>query len=575
MPVWASPSRSRVRGPLNPHERLAPDRCHAPVNASVSATPMASGASCRMTGGQARGPGKARRRCWVLSLLALALACAAPRVNAAAEGADPVYQHVVQKARALAAEPYQESDPGAVPEVLRDLDYQSYRDIRFSKERALWQEQGLFSVELFHPGFLYNDPVTLHEVVDGEVRTIRYDPTLFDHGDNRGLDTVARTKLSYAGFRVHFPIERADYRDEVITFLGASYFRMVGAGQEYGLSARGLAIDTASGGGEEFPRFTEFWLRRPGPEQTSMTFFALLQSPSVAGAYRFVLTPGADTVLDVEARLFARRDIDKLGVAPLTSMFLYGENRTRAFDDYRPEVHDSDGLLVHHGDGGWTWRPLSNGRQLRVSTLLDDKPRGFGLAQRDRDFEHYLDAEAGYHQRPGYWVTPRGGDWGRGGVQLIEIPTDTEAHDNIVAFWTPEATFQAGQERVFKYRLRTFGDAPGTPQLATVVRTRSGTNAISSSAESPPGRQRQFMVDFAGATLAALHDSQPVRARLSLRNGELHEVNALRLPAGQGWRAAFTLTPDGDRPVDIRLHLDLRGRPLSETWSYVWYPETD
>lgn len=507
-------------------------------------------------------------------LLALILAAAMPGASIAADGADdkPLFERITGKARELAKQPFAKPDDKAIPAVLADLSYQQYRDIRFKKDHALWKGDSLFNVELFHLGFLYQKPVVVHEVVDGKVEAVPYDPAKFDYGKNQNLEGKLGSRLGYAGFRIHFPINRKDYHDEVIAFLGASYFRMLGAGQSYGLSARGLAVDTAVPRGEEFPRFTEFWLVRPGPEAASMTFFALLQSKSVVGAYRFVLTPGTDTTLDVEARLFARRDIQKLGVAPLTSMFLYGENSVRFHDDYRPEVHDSDGLLMHTSGDEWIWRPLTNGNSLQVSRLSDAGPKGFGLAQRDRDFANYLDTEAQYQNRPGHWVVPRGGDWGKGAVELIEIPSREETNDNIVAFWVPEKPLKVGQERVFKYRLRTFGEQLDVRRAATVERTRIGWGAIPGSENKPPQSVRQFIVDFTDGDLAALDGSQPVKAELTASSGEINDVTTAKLPGDRGWRVAFKLKPREEKPVDMRLFLTLRDRRLSETWNYIWRP---
>lgn len=507
-------------------------------------------------------------------VLALLVAAAGPATSFASEqaGGEDLFEHVTNKARTVAGESF--SPPGGdLPEALAGLSYQQYRDIRFRKDHALWKDESLFSIELFHLGFLYHEPVTVHEVVDGDAAPVEYDPAMFDLGKNADLQDQLGPDLGYAGFRVHYPINRDGYRDEVIAFLGASYFRMVGSGQSYGLSARGLAVDTALPTGEEFPRFTELWLVRPGPDATSMTFYALLDSESVSGAYRFELTPGADTVLDVEARLFARRDIDKLGVAPLTSMFMFGENTVQHYDDFRPEVHDSDGLLVHTGDDEWIWRPLTHGRTLQVSTLLDRGPHGFGLVQRDRDFENYLDTESHYHSRPSHWISPQGGDWGEGAVELVEIPSREETNDNIVAYWVPERRLEAGQERRFRYRLRTFGSKLDVQQLATVERTRIGWSAIPGSDEKPPRSSRQFIVDFSGGELANLDASQPVQAELTAANGDIEDVITMRLPADHKWRVAFKLNPEQEKPVDMRLFLKLRGRRLSETWNYVWRPE--
>jgi glucans biosynthesis protein len=270
--------------------------------------------------------------------------------------------------------------------------------------------------------------------------------------------------------------------------------------------------------------------------------------------------------------LFARRDVRKLGVAPLTSMFMHGENSTRFFDDYRPEVHDSDGLLMHTGGGEWIWRPLTNGRELRVSTLLGRNPKGFGLLQRDREFDHYLDAESHYERRPSHWIKPLGGDWGKGAVELIEIPSGEETNDNIVAFWKPDQPFKAGEDRGFEYRLLAFGGNRNT-EHAVVTRTRIGWGAIPGQEKKPPRSFRQFIVDFTGGELQDLDGSQPVEPQLSTTSGDLSDITIQRLPGGHGWRVAFKLMPEEEKPADMRLFLNLRDRRLSETWTYVWHPE--
>ncbi|MFW6346113.1 MAG: glucan biosynthesis protein, partial [Halomonas sp.] len=350
-----------------------------------------------------------RRHPRLTARLAIALLLVMPLPVAAAT--DPgqleaLFATVADKAKALADRPH---DPGteALPEALRDLDYDTYRQIRFRPEAALWRDEGLFSVQLFHTGFLFESPVQLHTVEDGAVTPLDFDAARFRYDDAAAaLPAQDLSGAGHAGFRLHFPLNRAEYHDEFAVFLGASYFRLVGRGQGYGLSARGLAIDTALPRGEEFPAFREFWLVRPAPEATRMTVLALLDSPSLAGAYRFDIAPGRNIEVEVTARLFARRDVEQLGVAPLTSMFAHGDTTPRAVDDHRPAVHDSDGLLVHTGSGEWIWRPLSNPRSLRVSSLLDRDPAGFGLAQRTRDFDRYLDLEARYERRPSQWVEP-------------------------------------------------------------------------------------------------------------------------------------------------------------------------
>lgn len=504
-------------------------------------------------------------RRWIAGLL-LGAACLA----AGAEER-PLFEQIVERARTLAGSPYQGDAQSELPPGLEDLDYQGYRAIRFQKERALWPSDAGFQVELFHPGFLYRHPVIIHEVVEGQVRRVDFDSRMFDYGRHGALDLPE--DLGFAGFRFHYPVHDPKYKDEIAAFLGASYFRMVGRGQHYGLSARGLAVNTALPSGEEFPRFTEFWLVRPDRQSNRVEFFALLDSESVTGAYAFELVSSLDTVLNVQARLFARSDVEKLGVAPLTSMFAWGENTADGFDDYRPEVHDSDGLVHHTGSGEWIWRVLTNPPSLQVSTLLDTGLKGFGLAQRDRAFSSYQDPESRYERRPGIWVSPGPGDWGKGAVHLVEIPTSDETNDNIVAFWVDDRPLKAGQSRRFDYQLRTFESLPNPDGLARVKGTRNGWGWVPGSPEKPARSVRQFVVDFHGGELTRQSGDQPVRADLSVERGEARTLTVAKIPDTGLWRVAFKLHPgDLDQKVNMRLFLELRGRRISETWNYLWDP---
>lgn len=511
----------------------------------------------------------------LIRFLALSLGAAlAMEANATPETEEALFDTITARAERLAESPYR-ALANEQPAALAELDYDAYRQIRFRPERSLWHDsEGLFEVQLFHPGFLYDHPVALNLVApDGEVHHLSFDASRFRYEDDAAhLAELEFDDLGYAGFRLHYPLNSGNYRDEFMVFLGASYFRMVGRKQGYGLSSRGLAIDTASPQGEEFPAFREFWLVEPGPEATRMTVYALLDSPSITGAYRFDIAPGSQTVVDTEARLFAREDIAKLGVAPLTSMFMHGDIAAYPSDDYRLRVHDSSGLALQTGSGERIWRPLSNPETLHLSSFQDSAPQGFGLVQRPRHFDAYLDAEARYEARPSEWVTPLG-DWGKGHVELVEIPSDSETNDNITAYWVPERPLEAGQSRTFRYRLRTLGVTPPHQQLAHVIRTRQGWGAIPGQSDPPPASRRHFIVDFQGPTLQGLDDDQPVAVRLTTSSGDILEPRVQRLPDGETWRAAFRLAPEGDAPADMRLALTLHGEPLTETWSYVWYPD--
>ncbi|MAR90087.1 MAG: glucan biosynthesis protein D [Pseudomonadales bacterium] len=479
------------------------------------------------------------------------------------------FERLTQLAREHARKPH-EAYQHPLPESLQSLSYDQYRAIRFDPQHALWREKALFEVQFFHPGFIYKEGVDIHTLdVGGRPSPYPYQQSHFILGKPvEGLKVDPNATPGYAGFRVHYPLNTSDYKDEVAVFQGASYFRLVGPGQVYGLSARGLAVDTAETGGEEFPRFSAFWLQPPAAQASTLVFFALLESPSVTGAYRFELQPGLNTELMVTARLFARQDINKLGLAPLTSMYLFGENSTGYYDDFRPEVHDSDGLLIHNSQGEWIWRPLNNPASLRVVSFQDDNPRGFGLLQRDRRFEHYLDAEADYHRRPGFWVEPLG-DWGRGRVELVEIPTDSETNDNIVAYWVPREPVKAGAELDFRYRVTTVDRVMEGTNLAWVQRTRNGWAHVPGT-EPPPITQRHFVVDFAGDAIKRFAASQAIKPELKVSGGTVSDLYAVKIVEENLWRVSFKVALEPEQPADMRLFLSLRGKRISEVWNYVW-----
>ncbi|MWJ27084.1 glucan biosynthesis protein D [Halomonas sp. ZH2S] len=480
------------------------------------------------------------------------------------------FSQLTERAQRLAEVSYQASS-AKLPAALQKLDYDSYRQIRFDPAQAIWKDESLFSVQLFHSGFLFQTPVKLFLIEEGQITPLEFSSDFYRYDDDAaGLLEEDLSGAGHAGFRLHFPLNNADYADEFMVFLGASYFRLVGRNQAYGLSGRGLAIDTASPGGEEFPEFREFWLVKPQAEDTHMTVLALLDGPSLSGAYRFDIQPGHQSRVDVEARLFARRDIDKLGVAPLTSMFTHGDTSVAPPDDFRPRVHDSEGFLTQTGHGEWIWHPLHNPRRPRISAFQDASPGGFGLVQRKRRFSHYLDKEAHYHRRPSQWIEPLE-SWGEGHVELVELPTPDETHDNIVAYWVPAEAMQAGNSRHYRYMTHTFDADLARHALAKVVRTRQGSAGIPGSQEANPVTQRRFIIDFQGDQLSGLSAGQPVQARLEAGQSQISDLQVHRLPNGD-WRASFRVDSSHE-PADIRLWLALHGRPLSETWHFTWYPE--
>jgi glucans biosynthesis protein len=359
------------------------------------------------------------------------------------------YGDVVKKAELLSQKPFQQ--PPGLPEALSKLDYNQWRDIRFKPDEALWRREKLpFQVQLFFPGWLFNRLVKINVVHSGRVEPVHYSPDLFHYGMNKFTYTELKG-LGFSGFRLHYRINTPNYYDEFCVFLGASYFRAIGRHENYGLSARGLAIDTALPSGEEFPYFKEFWLERPESKATAITLFALLDSPSLTGAYRFTIGPGKATVMHVAATLFLRKQVQRLGIAPLTGMFFYGSNTNiRPVDNFRPRVHDCDGLQIATGAGEWIWRPLINPNRLLVTSFAMTDPRGFGLFQRDTNFNDYQDLEADYQDRPSAWIIP-GKGWGAGKVELVEIPTPSEKNDNIVCYWAPSISPEPGKPVSYTY----------------------------------------------------------------------------------------------------------------------------
>jgi len=490
-----------------------------------------------------------------------------PRIHAPQPQPAPRFgfDSVQRIAQQRANEPYRDHS-GRLPDSLSRISYDDYRTIQFRGDQALWRHQALFEVQFFHRGFAYDKRVNVTEVGDdGVLRSVNYNPSQFEFG--RGPPKDLPADLGFAGLRVHFPLQTPDYKDELIAFLGASYFRLLGRDQNYGASARGLAINVATTGGEEFPYFTDFWLVRPAPEQRTLTIYAVLDSPSLTGAYRFEIRPGMTSAVEVTATLFARRSVEKLGLAPLTSMFLYGEDRPRPFDDYRPEVHDSDGLLMQTGPGEWLWRPLFNPHALRVSSFSDEHPRGFGLSQRDRDFADYQDEDAHYQRRPSYWIAPLG-DWGKGTVELVEIPTGEDIHDNIVSYWIPALHLEPQKPLTFSYLMSAYSTSPRLSPGGRVIATRTAVARGRGSGDSA----RRILIDFAGGDLDSLAGSQPVKPEISSHNGDIDSVSIQRLVENGVWRVSFRLLPRNSQAMDLRCYLTLYGEALTETWTYLWTP---
>lgn len=476
------------------------------------------------------------------------------------------HDHVKRLAAERAAKPFV-APKDDVPQFFRDMNYDDYRRIRFEPEEGLWVKEGLpFQVQFFHPGYLYRRSVKLHEFTDSHAQHVPFNAKAFDYQDLK-LPMFSRWGLGYAGFRILHPLNEPQKWDEVVSFLGASYFRALGRGQLYGISARGISINAGGPGQEEFPAFTEFWLGKPASaDAAEITLHALLEGPSVTGAYTFVVKPGGSTYVDVRATLYFRREQPQLGLAPMSSMFWFGENSSHRHGDFRPEVHDSDGLLVAPDPHTRLWRPLKNPSSILRSDIDVPQFAGFGLLQRDRDFRNYEDLEARYERRPSLWVEPVG-EWPRGRIRLVEIPTRDEYMDNIVAYWMPEQPFPTGRPVELAWRLRwTFSPTFGGP-AGWVRATRQSVDY------GRPGRTK-YVIDFDHTSLAAVPRDANVKSEVQLSGPATVEHQQIFYNDFDGSRRLVLVlagTP-GSPPVDVRARLLLEGRPVTETWLMRWMP---
>jgi periplasmic glucans biosynthesis protein len=478
--------------------------------------------------------------------------------------ADFSFASLVARAKKNASQPYKAPQQRAA-QIIKGIDFDAAQKIKFRADHALWANgPSPDPVAFFHLSRYSGDPVVLHAVEGGKAREILYGPDYFDYGAS-GLDPKALAGLGFAGFRV---MDASDKATDWLAFQGASYFRSSGQDAQYGASARGIAINTAAATAEEFPRFSEFWLDAHGPV---VSIYALLDGPSITGAYKFDAMKGdTGVVMNVHCDLFFRADISRLGVAPLTSMYWYGENERRKAADWRPEIHDNDGLAIWNGKGERIWRPLIDPPSLQTNSFMDTNPKGFGLMQRDRDFDDYQDDGAFYNKRPGIWVEPKG-NWGAGAVQLVEIPTDDETHDNIVVYWRPDKEVKSGDTLSFDYRLYWQDAEPNYPKsLAKVVATRIGRGGIPG--QPPPPNKRKFVIDWQGGPLDQLQQRYDVTPVINVSNGKADGAYVIKVVGTNRWRSLFDITLDGKAPIDLRCYLKLGDKTLTETWIYQYFP---
>ncbi len=506
------------------------------------------------------------RRLILAAPAALVLTAFAP---AAAAQTPFTFAALIEDARARAAAPYAPT-PVPAPAVLDRIDYDAHWRIRYRPEATVMA--GNVPLRFFHLGTYFRQPVAIHTLADGIATPVAYDPAMWDIPEGSPARDLP-ADAGFAGFRVMRPGPAPDW----LSFLGASYFRADGPLAQYGLSARGLALDTGLSAPEEFPRFTAFWIGEgPGGGAGDVTVHASLDSESVAGAYRFdiVHTEGQGQVMEVEAHLFFRRTPERVGIAPLTSMFWYAESNRFAAMDWRPEVHDTDGLMMLTGAGEAIWRPLNNPPRVVTSSFADTNPRGFGLMKRDRSFANYQDDGVFYEKRPSVWIEPLG-DWGAGAVHLVEIPTDDEVFDNIVAFWTPATPPRPGDHLTFRYRMHWGLDAPTEPlAVARTVNTFIGHGGRPGQRPRPEDTVK-VVIDFEGGQIAGFGQGMGVEPVITAPAGvEIVNPYALPVRGTARWRLVFDLkAPPGTGTADLRAYLARDGRALTETWLGQIHPD--
>lgn len=489
---------------------------------------------------------------------------------------------VTQKAHNLAQKPYQKPASN-LSNTFKKLEFAQYQQIKFKVDHARWHDENApFKLAYYHQGMQFDTPVALHEINGHKVKKIAYNPHDFNFGSVRH-DQKAVKNLGFAGFKILAHIDpKHHWDDEIASFLGGSYFRVIGPNQTYGLSARGLAINTGLAQSEEFPRFKSYWIEKPHQGDTHLTIYALLDSPSATGAYQFKIYPNyqkkGDARVDIKSRIYLRKKVKRLGIAPLTSMFLYGPNQPWHTQNFRPALHDSNGLAIHTGKNEWIWRPLENPindpQYISFSSFAMNHPKGFGLLQRGRDFNDYEDLKDRYDRRPSGWIVPDN-DWGKGRVSLVEISSANETNDNMVAFWEPEKMPEPGQQLKYDYHIdfSTHEQRLRSQKLGYVKKTmRTPGNIYQDNLIRKPDGSIAFLIDFAGGDLSQLSKKvKGIKTQISVdNNAKLISQHLQYNPVTGGRRLDIRIkVNDPTKPVEIRANLTKDGHPITETWSYL------
>lgn len=468
-------------------------------------------------------------------------------------------QSILDIARAFAKSPFK-GPPTDLPDPFSSLNYDQYVGMRYRRDRAIWVDDKVgFVIEPLHRGFIFNARVDINLVEDGLSRRLAYDPADFDFGSIQAPAKVG--DIGFSGFRVL--AMQNDKLAEVAIFQGASFFRSRAPGQTFGVQARGLSLKTGDPRGEEIPIFKAVWIEKPTLANNALVIHALLDSESVAGAYRITIRPGEAIIIDTEMTLVPRASVENVGIATMTATSISTPLQRRRPDDVRPRIAEANGLNMLSGNGEWIWRPVTNRSTLQISSFVDENPKGFGFLQRERDFEAYQDDEAKWETRPTLWIEPLA-DFGKGNVSLIEIPAESETNSNCLAYWRPDAGIVAGREVSWAYRQFWCWEPPARPPQLTVFESRGGRGSAS--------KRRRFIVAFTGDALSDQQLLREPKPALSLSPGTVASVRAYLYRDRKLYRVVFEIDPGGELQVEMRLVIEADGKPVSETWLYRWTP---
>ena len=489
-----------------------------------------------------------------------AFAQAAPGTPVAPDAIIPFsHAFVIDAAKNLASKAFAAPGTSDLPGPLANLSYDAYVAIHAKPEGLIWgQDPSGFVIEPLHRGFVFTTPMQINLVEEGLSRRLDYDASKFIFaGVNLSAPPI---NLDFSGFRILQRTDSGDLR-ELAIFQGASFFRSSAPGQWLGVMARGLSIRTGDPRGEEFPFFRAVWIEKSTRAANALTIHALLDSESLTGAYRFTLHPGEATIVDTECTLFPRVAVDSFGLATMSATMLFGPIDRRGVDDLRQAAAEASGLQMLTGAGEWVWRPISNRNALQISEFVDENPKGFGFLQRKRSFDDFYDEIQHWERRPSLWIEPIG-DWGAGSVELVEIPSDSENAQNMIAFWRPKTALAKGQQADFAYRQFWCWSPPASPPLAIALGSRSGRGASA--------KQRRFLVDFRGDLLGDPARVADIKANLTVSPGKIASLRVFPSPERKSCRAQFDIDPGGENACEMRLTLEAQGAPISETWLYRW-----